>query len=209
MFSNPNLSYKQEQILYFIKQCMLDKGYPPSIREICDAVGLKSPSTVHSHLSKLEYLGYIRKDPTKPRAIEVLDGCKRASDDNIIGLPLVDQVSIEQSMLSENNIKEHIPLPSNLIKGRNNFIFQIKGDSMVNAGMLDGDFIIVDRKNTISDGEIVLALLYKEYPTVKRFFRDGDKIRFQPENDFMEPIVLDRSQVDIIGIATGVFRVVK
>lgn len=209
MFSNPNLSYKQEQILYFIKQCMLDKGYPPSIREICDAVGLKSPSTVHSHLSKLEYLGYIRKDPTKPRAIEVLDGCKRASDDNIIGLPLVDQVSIEQSMLSENNIKEHIPLPSNLIKGRNNFIFQIKGDSMVNAGMLDGDFIIVDRKNTISDGEIVLALLYKEYPTVKRFFKDGDKIRLQAENDFMEPIVLDNSQVDIIGIATGVFRIVK
>nr|WP_302695736.1 transcriptional repressor LexA [uncultured Romboutsia sp.] len=209
MFSNPNLSYKQEQILYFIKQCMLDKGYPPSIREICDAVGLKSPSTVHSHLSKLEYLGYIRKDPTKPRAIEVLDGCKRASDDNIIGLPLVDQVSIEQSMLSENNIKEHIPLPSNLIKGRNNFIFQIKGDSMVNAGMLDGDFIIVDRKNTISDGEIVLALLYKEYPTVKRFFKDGDKIRLQAENDFMDPIVLDNSQVDIIGIATGVFRIVK
>ena len=209
MFSNPNLSYKQEQILYFIKQCMLDKGYPPSIREICGAVGLKSPSTVHSHLSKLEYLGYIRKDPTKPRAIEVLDGCKRASDDNIIGLPLVDQVSIEQSMLSENNIKEHIPLPSNLIKGRNNFIFQIKGDSMVNAGMLDGDFIIVDRKNTISDGEIVLALLYKEYPTVKRFFKDGDKIRLQAENDFMDPIVLDNSQVDIIGIATGVFRIVK
>ena len=209
MFSNPNLSYKQEQILYFIKQCMLDKGYPPSIREICDAVGLKSPSTVHSHLSKLEYLGYIRKDPTKPRAIEVLDGCKRASDDNIIGLPLVDQVSIEQSMLSENNIKEHIPLPSNLIKGRNNFIFQIKGDSMVNAGMLDGDFIIVDRKNTISDGEIVLALLYKEYPTVKRFFKDGDKIRLQAENDFMDPIVLDNSQVDIIVIATGVFRIVK
>ena len=209
MFSNPNLSYKQEQILYFIKQCMLDKGYPPSIREICDAVGLKSPSTVHSHLSKLEYLGYIRKDPTKPRAIEVLDGCKRASDDNIIGLPLVDQVSIEQSMLSENNIKEHIPLPSNLIKDRNNFIFQIKGDSMVNAGMLDGDFIIVDRKNTISDGEIVLALLYKEYPTVKRFFKDGDKIRLQAENDFMDPIVLDNSQVDIIGIATGVFRIVK
>lgn len=209
MFKNPELSYKQEQILYFIKQCMLDKGYPPSIREICDAVGLKSPSTVHSHLSKLEYLGYIRKDPTKPRAIEVLDGCKRASDDNIIGLPLVDQVSIEQSMLSENNIKEHIPLPSNLIKGRNNFIFQIKGDSMVNAGMLDGDFIIVDRKNTISDGEIVLALLYKEYPTVKRFFKDGDKIRLQAENDFMDPIVLDNSQVDIIGIATGVFRIVK
>ncbi len=209
MLTNPDLSYKQEQILYFIKQCMLDKGYPPSIREICDAVGLKSPSTVHSHLSKLEYLGYIRKDPTKPRAIEVLDGCKRASDDNIIGLPLVDQVSIEQSMLSENNIKEHIPLPSNLIKGRNNFIFQIKGDSMVNAGMLDGDFIIVDRKNTISDGEIVLALLYKEYPTVKRFFKDGDKIRLQAENDFMDPIVLDNSQVDIIGIATGVFRIVK
>ena len=204
MFSNPNLSYKQEQILYFIKQCMLDKGYPPSIREICDAVGLKSPSTVHSHLSKLEYLGYIRKDPTKPRAIEVLDGCKRASDDNIIGLPLVDQVSIEQSMLSENNIKEHIPLPSNLIKGRNNFIFQIKGDSMVNAGMLDGDFIIVDRKNTISDGEIVLALLYKEYPTVKRFFKDGDKIRLQAENDFMDPIIV--KNVTILGKVIAVMR---
>ena len=209
MFKNPELSYKQEQILYFIKQCMLDKGYPPSIREICGAVGLKSPSTVHSHLSKLEYLGYIRKDPTKPRALEVLDGCKRASDDNIIGLPLVDQVSIEQSMLSENNIKEHIPLPSNLIKGRNNFIFQIKGDSMVNAGMLNGDYLIVDKKNVAFNGEIVLALLYKKYPTVKRFFKEGDKIKLQPENDFMEPIILDSSQVDIIGIATGVFRTMK
>lgn len=209
MFKNPELSYKQEQILYFIKQSMVDNGYPPSIREICDAVGLKSPSTVHSHLIKLEHLGYIRKDPTKPRAIEVLDGCKRSTDDRVIALPLVNEISVNQSMLSEDNIKEHIPLPINLVKGNNNFIFKIKGDSMVNAGMLDGDFIIVDRKNTISDGEIVLALLYKEYPTVKRFFRDGDKIRFQPENDFMEPIVLDRSQVDIIGIATGVFRVIK
>lgn len=209
MFKNPELSYKQEQILYFIKQSMVDNGYPPSIREICDAVGLKSPSTVHSHLIKLEHLGYIRKDPTKPRAIEVLDGCKRSTDDRVIALPLINEISVNQSMLSEDNIKEHIPLPINLVKGNNNFIFKIKGDSMVNAGMLDGDFIIVDRKNTISDGEIVLALLYKEYPTVKRFFRDGDKIRFQPENDFTEPIVLDRSQVDIIGIATGVFRVVK
>lgn len=209
MFKNPELSYKQEQILYFIKQSMVDNGYPPSIREICDAVGLKSPSTVHSHLIKLEHLGYIRKDPTKPRAIEVLDGCKRSTDDRVIALPLVNEISVNQSMLSEDNIKEHIPLPINLVKGNNNFIFKIKGDSMVNAGMLDGDFIIVDRKNTISDGEIVLALLYKEYPTVKRFFKEGDKIKLQPENDFMEPIILDSSQVDIIGIATGVFRVMK
>ncbi len=209
MFKNPELSYKQEQILYFIKQSMVDNGYPPSIREICDAVGLKSPSTVHSHLSKLEHLGYIRKDPTKPRAIEVLDGCKRSTDDRVIALPLVNEISVNQSMLSEDNIKEHIPLPINLVKGNNNFIFKIKGDSMVNAGMLDGDFIIVDRKNTISDGEIVLALLYKEYPTVKRFFKEGDKIKLQPENDFMEPIILDSSQVDIIGIATGVFRTMK
>lgn len=209
MFKNPELSYKQEQILYFIKQSMVDNGYPPSIREICDAVGLKSPSTVHSHLIKLEHLGYIRKDPTKPRAIEVLDGCKRSTDDRVIALPLVNEISVNQSMLSEDNIKEHIPLPINLVKGNNNFIFKIKGDSMVNAGMLDGDFIIVDKKNTISDGEIVLALLYKEYPTVKRFFKEGDKIKLQPENDFMEPIILDSSQVDIIGIATGVFRTMK
>lgn len=209
MLANSELSYKQEQILYFIKQWILDKGYSPSVREICSAVGLKSTSTVHSHLSRLEHLGYIRKNPTKPRAIEILDGCKRSSDDKIIALPLINKLSIDQSMFSESNIKDHVPLPANLIKGSNNFIFEVNGDSMINAGMLNGDYLIVDKKNTVSNGEIIVALLYKEYPTVKRFFKDGDKIRLQPENDFMESIILDSSQVDIIGVATGVFRVMK
>ena len=205
-----DLSPKQVLILEFIKEQIAIKGYPPSVRETCDAVGLKSTSTVHSHLNKLEKYGYIRRDPTKPRAIEVLDGSKMTFNQQILSLPLVGQVTAGQPILAKENIEEYIPFPSNFIKGNDNFVLKIKGDSMINAGILNGDYVIVDRKNTSSNGEIVVALIHKEYATVKRFFNeDNDMIRLQPENDFLDPIMLSHKDVEVIGIVTGVFRVLK
>ena len=205
-----DLSPKQILILEFIKEQIELKGYPPSVRETCKAVGLKSTSTVHSHLNKLEKYGYIRRDATKPRAIEVLDRSKTALNHEILSLPLVGQVTAGQPILAEENIEEYIPLPANFIKGNNNFVLKVKGDSMINAGILNGDYVIVDRKNCSCNGEIVVALIHKEYATVKRFFNeDNDMIRLQPENDFMDPIMLNHNDVEVIGIVTGVFRVIE
>lgn len=205
-----DLSPKQILILEFIKEQIELKGYPPSVRETCKAVGLKSTSTVHSHLNKLEKYGYIRRDATKPRAIEVLDRSKTALNHEILSLPLVGQVTAGQPILAEENIEEYIPLPANFIKGNNNFILKVKGDSMINSGILNGDYVIVDRKNCSCNGEIVVALIHKEYATVKRFFsEDNGMIRLQPENDFMSPIILNHKDVEVIGIVTGVFRVIK
>ncbi|MCR8744130.1 transcriptional repressor LexA [Romboutsia lituseburensis] len=206
-----DLSSKQILILEFIKEQIALKGYPPSVRETCLAVGLKSTSTVHSHLNKLEKLGYIRRDPTKPRAIEVLDQNKYQPDyghiPEILQLPLVGQITAGAPILAKQNIEEYISLPANLVKGTNNFVLKVKGDSMVNAGILNGDYVIVDKKHSASNSEIVAALIHKEYATVKRFEKDGDVITLKPENDFMEPIVLTSKDVEIIGIVTGVFRV--
>lgn len=208
-----DLSSKQIMILEFIKEQNMLKGYPPSVREICTAVGLKSTSTVHSHLNKLEKQGYIRRDPTKPRAIEVLGGDRfdQASGLNqeILNLPLVGQITAGEPILAEQNIEEYIPLPSTLVKGKDNFVLKVKGESMMNAGILDGDYVVVDKTSTATNSQIVVALVNKDSATVKRFFREDDHIRLQPENDFMEPIILENSQVDIIGIVTGVFRVIK
>lgn len=204
-----DLNTKQKMILEFIKEQIALKGYPPSVREICDAVGLKSTSTVHSHLNKLEKHGYIRKDATKPRAIEVLDGNKITFNKEILNLPLVGQVTAGQPILAEENIEEYIPFPANFIKGNDNFVLKVKGDSMINAGILNGDYVIVNRKNTSSNGEIIVALIHKEYATVKRFFNEDNMIRLQPENNFMDPIILNHKDVEIIGIVTGVFRVIN
>ena len=209
-----DLGNKQAQILEFIKEQISIKNYPPAVREICEGVGLKSSSTVHSHLNILEKKGYIRRDPTKPRAIEVLDSNKLeiqnlSFNQEIINLPVVGQVTAGIPILAKENIEEYIPLPSSLIKGEDNFILKIKGDSMIKAGLLDGDNVIVNKKSFASNGQIVVVLIHNEYATVKRFFIESDYIRLQPENDFMDPIVLDNSQVDIIGIETGVFRIVK
>ena len=193
-----DLSPKQILILEFIKEQIALKGYPPSVRETCEAVGLKSTSTVHSHLNKLEKYGYIRRDATKPRAIEVLDGNKTTFNHEVLNLPLVGQVTAGQPILAEENVEEYIPFPANFIKGNDNFVLKIKGDSMMNAGILNGDY------------EIVVALIHKEYATVKRFFsEDNNMIRLQPENDFMDPIMLNCKDVEVIGIVTGVFRVIK
>lgn len=211
--SSNELSNKQLMILEFIKEQLLAKGYPPSVREICQAVGLKSTSTVHSHLNKLEKLGYIRRDPTKPRAIEILDGGNVFASNNntvmqeMINLPLVGQVTAGEPILAQQNIQEYIPLPAQLIKGTDNFLLKVKGESMINAGILDNDYVVVDKGATASNSQIVVALVNKESATVKRFFKEGNKVRLQPENDFMDPIILNERDVEIVGTVTGVFRV--
>ena len=205
-----DLHEKQVLVLEFIKEQLAAKGYPPSVREICSAVDIKSTSTVHGYLNKLESKGYIRRDPTKPRAIEVLG---LSSDSNVSGLnqeivniPLVGHITAGQPILAVENIDEYVPLPVNLVKGSDNFILRVKGESMINAGILNDDYIVVDRKNTASNSQIVVALINGESSTVKRFFKEGNLVRLQPENEFMEPLILDERYVDIIGVVTGVFR---
>lgn len=207
-----DLSSKQVAILEFIKEQIALKGYPPSVREMCVAVGLKSTSTVHSHMNKLEKLGYIRRDPTKPRAIEVLDSNKLGSENGlnqeILHLPLVGQVTAGTPILARQNIEEYIPLPANLVKGTDNFVLKVKGDSMINAGILNGDYVVVDKKSTASNSQIVVALIHNEYATVKRFFKEDNIIKLKPENDFMDPMILNSKDVELVGIVTGVFRVI-
>lgn len=208
--SSNQITNKQLIILEFIKDQLLTKGYPPSVREICQAVGLKSTSTVHAHLNKLEKLGYIRRDPTKPRAIEILDSNifgNNITEKEIINLPLVGQVTAGEPILAEQNIQEYIPLPAQLVKGTDNFLLKVKGESMINAGILDRDYVVVDKSSTASNSQIVVALVNGEAATVKRFFKEGNKVRLQPENEFMDPIILDERDVEIVGIVTGVFRV--
>lgn len=206
-----DLSSKQILILEFIKEQIALKGYPPSVRETCLAVGLKSTSTVHSHLNKLERCGYIKRDATKPRAIEVLDQNKYEvnyeSQPEILPIPLVGQVTAGIPILAKQNIEEYISLPANLVKGSDNFILKIKGDSMINAGIFNNDFVVVDKQYRADNNQIVVALVHNEYATVKRFEQDGDIVKLKPENDFMDPIVLNSKHVEIIGIVTGVFRV--
>ncbi len=214
--SSSELSNKQLMILEFIKEQLLAKGYPPSVREICQAVGLKSTSTVHSHLNKLEKLGYIRRDPTKPRAIEILDGGNVFANNNntvmqeMINLPLVGQVTAGEPILAQQNIQEYIPLPAQLIKGTDTFLLKVKGESMINAGILDNDYVVVDKGATASNSQIVVALVNKESATVKRFFKEEDHIRLQPENDTMEPIIVPQdSPFSIVGRVIGLYRAFK
>ncbi|WP_312288091.1 transcriptional repressor LexA [Terrisporobacter sp.] len=207
------LSKKQKMIFEFIKREQLIKGYPPSVREICDGVGLRSTSTVHSHLNVLEELGYIRRDPTKPRAIEILNsnslGNFTGMNQEIISIPVVGQITAGEPILAEQNIEEYIPLPSNLIQGQDNFILKVKGESMIKAGILDKDLVIVDRTSHAENSQIVVALINGEYATVKRFFKEKRLVRLQPENEFMDPIILNERNVKIIGIVKGVFRTFK
>ena len=208
-----DLTNKQIMILEFIKDQLTQKGYPPSVREICAAVDLRSTSTVHSHLNKLEKLGYIRRDATKPRAIEVLDSNKgegiNGLNQEVLHLPVIGQITAGEPIFAEQNIEEYIPLPANLVIGKENFILKVKGESMINSGILDGDYVIVDKASTASNSQIVVALVGQDSATVKRFFREENHIRLQPENEFMEQIILDPSEVNIIGHVKGVFRVIK
>lgn len=208
-----DLTEKQKMIFEFIKREQLIKGYPPSVREICDAVGLKSTSSGQFHLNRLETLGYIKRDPTKPRAIEILNsnslGDFTGMNQEIISIPVVGQITAGEPILAEQNIEEYISLPSNLIQGQDNFILKVKGSSMIKAGILDKDLVIVDRTSYAENSQIVVALINGEYATVKRFFKEKRLVRLQPENEFMDPIILDERNVEIIGIVKGVFRTFK
>lgn len=207
-----DLTNKQAMIFQFIKEQQLAKGYPPSVREICCAVGLKSTSTVHSHLNKLEKLGYIRRDPSKPRAIEILNNNSidyvTGINQEIVHIPVVGQITAGEPILADQNIEEYISLPSNLVQGRENFILKVKGESMIEAGILDKDYVIVDKNSHASNSQIVVALINGEYATVKRFFKEDKLVRLQPENQFMDSIILDEQNIEIIGIVKGVFRTI-
>jgi len=197
------LAGKPREILNYIKDCVRSKGYPPSVREIGEAVGLSSSSTVHGHLARLEERGYIRRDPTKPRAIEVLEPDLDRTAQGVVNLPLVGRVAAGTPILAVENIDDIIPFPSDLVGEGELFLLHVQGNSMIEAGIFEGDYVIVRRQPAAADGEIVVALLEDE-ATVKRFYRERDHIRLQPENSLMDPI---RCQdVTILGKVVGLYR---
>lgn len=200
----PDLSHRQTDILEFIKRVIRQKGYPPSVREIGDAVGLMSSSTVHGHLQTLEEKGYIRRDATKPRAIEVLDSSSDVSEKKTVSVPIVGRVTAGQPILAQENIEDSFPIPADLVNSDTVFMLKVKGESMIEAGIMDGDLILVRQQNTARNGEIVVALIGDE-ATVKRFFREKTLIRLQPENSTMEPIY--SQDVSVLGKVIGVFRI--
>lgn len=200
------LSSKQQEILNFIKEQILERGYPPAVREICDAVHLKSTSSVHSHLETLERNGYIRRDPTKPRAIEICDDNFHMLRTEVTSLPVVGRVAAGEPILAEQNIESYFPVPAEYIPRGDSFVLKVHGSSMINAGILDGDLIFVNSCPTASNGEIVVALV-EDSATVKRFYREDGHIRLQPENDAMEPILVPDCQ--ILGKVFGVYRIMK
>ena len=197
-----NLTKRQQEIFEFVKSYAGDHGYPPTVRDIGKAIGLTSSSTVHAHLANLEKLGVLRRDPTKPRAIEVLvDKAKAAVAPD--GLPVVGQVAAGQPVLAEENIEEYVPVPEIAGGDEGEFVLKVKGDSMVNAGIFEGDYVVVKRQETAADGEIVVALVGEE-ATVKRFFREAEHVRLQPENDSLAPIL--SREVKVLGRVVGVCR---
>lgn len=197
------ISTKQREILGYIKDSILKKGYPPAVREICEAVHLKSTSSVHSHLETLEKNGYIRRDPTKPRAIEICDESFQTMRTDMVSIPLLGEVAAGTPILAEQNIKQYFPIPAEFVPSGESFCLQVKGDSMINAGIFDGDQIFVNSCPDASNGDIVVALI-DDSATVKRFYQEKDHIRLQPENDTMEPILT--KECKILGKVFGVFR---
>lgn len=200
------ISKRQEEILNFIKSEVQLKGYPPSVREIGAAVGLASSSTVHGHLARLENKGFIRRDPTKPRAIEILN---QESDDflkpGVLNVPLIGKVTAGLPITAIENIEEYFPLPETFGTSEDQlFMLEIVGESMIEAGILDGDYVVVKQKNTADNGEIVVAMTEEDEATVKRFFKEKNYFRLQPENSSMEPIIVDN--VSILGKVVGVYR---
>jgi repressor LexA len=197
-----NLTKRQQEIFDFIKRYGSEHGYPPTVRDIGKAIGLTSSSTVHAHLANLEKVGLLRRDPSKPRALEVLvDKAKEVVAPS--GLPVVGQVAAGQPVLAEENIEEYVPVPGIAGGADGEFLLEVRGDSMIDAGILEGDHVVVRRQDTAADGEIVVALVGEE-ATVKRFFRENDHVRLQPENAAMEPI---RSRdVQVLGRVVGLCR---
>lgn len=204
--SNGKISKKQEEILEYIKYQILERGFPPAVREICEAVNLKSTSSVHSHLETLERNGYIRRDPTKPRAIEILDENFNLSRREMVQVPIVGRVAAGEPLLAEQNITDYFPIPIEFMPNKHTYMLQVSGESMINAGILDGDYVLVQQEMTASNGDMVVALV-DDGATVKRFYKEEGIYRLQPENDTMSPIIVDH--VEILGKVIGVFRFMK
>ena len=200
------ISAKQQEILEYIKSQILERGFPPAVRDICEAVHLKSTSSVHSHLETLEKNGYIRRDPTKPRAIEILDDSFNFTRREMVNVPIVGRVASGEPLLSEQNIEEYFPIPMDFMPNKQTFMLKVKGESMINAGILDGDYVLVEERKTAHNGEMIVALV-DDGATVKRFYKEEGIIRLQPENDTMEPIIVP--DCTILGKVIGVFRFMK
>jgi repressor LexA len=204
------LTGRQQEIWDFLVEYVDGHGYPPTVREIGDAVGLASPSTVHAHLANLERAGYLKRDPTKPRALELRREVKSepTRDVEVRQLPLLGQIAAGGPLLAEQNVEDYLAVPEPLSRGGEEFLLRVKGDSMIQAGILDGDIVVVRRQQTAQNGEIVAALAgddeSADEATVKRFFRESGRVRLQPENDALEPIYA--SHVQILGKVVGVFR---
>ncbi|OEG00167.1 repressor LexA [Vulcanibacillus modesticaldus] len=198
------LSSRQKAILDFIKKNVREKGYPPSVREIGEAVGLASSSTVHGHLSRLEKKGLIRRDPTKPRAIEILDDSLQDQNNDLVKVPLIGKVTAGEPITAVENIEDYFPLPSHMVNQDEVYMLNVQGDSMIEAGILDGDYVIVRKQPVANNGEIVVAMTEDGEVTVKRFYKESNYFRLQPENSSMEPIILNK--VTILGKVIGVFR---
>lgn len=197
------ISSKQREILEYIKQEILNKGYPPAVREICEAVHLKSTSSVHSHLETLEKNGYIRRDPTKPRAIEIIDDNFNLTRREVVNVPIIGQVAAGQPLLAVENIENYFPIPTEFMPNAETFMLKVKGDSMINAGIFNGDKILVQKQSDAQNGDIVVALV-DDSATVKTFYKEDGHFRLQPENDTMDPIIVNECL--ILGKVFGIMR---
>ena len=198
------ISPKQTEILEYIKSEIINRGFPPAVREICEAVNLKSTSSVHSHLETLERNGYIRRDPTKPRAIEIVDDNFNLTRRELVNVPVVGRVAAGEPILAVENVENYFPIPAEFMPNSQTFMLNVKGESMINAGILDGDQILVQQQSTAENGDIVVALI-DDSATVKTFYKEDGYYRLQPENDTMEPII-EKDDLKILGKVIGVFR---
>ncbi|MBR2122445.1 MAG: transcriptional repressor LexA [Lachnospiraceae bacterium] len=204
--SERRITEKQKEILEYIKEIILSRGYPPTVREICEKVSLKSTSSVHSHLETLEKNGFIRRDPTKPRAIEIVDDSFQMVRTEMVSIPVIGNVAAGMPILAEQNIDSYYPVPAENVPKGVSFALKVRGDSMIGAGIMNGDLIFVNECRTAENGDIVVALV-DDSATVKRFYKEKDHIRLQPENDAMEPIIV--RDCTILGKVFGVFRFMR
>ena len=197
------ISKKQQEILDYIKSEILNKGYPPAVREICEAVDLRSTSSVHAHLETLEKNGYIRRDPTKPRAIEIIDDSFNLTRRELVNVPIIGSVAAGQPLLAVESVESYFPIPSEYMPNEETFMLNVKGDSMINIGIYNGDKVLVQKQSTANNGDVVVALV-EDSATVKTFYKEDGHYRLQPENDYMDPIIVEK--VEILGKVIGLFK---
>ena len=197
------ITAKQQEILDYLKAQIINKGYPPAVREICEAVNLKSTSSVHSHLETLERNGYIKRDPSKPRAIEIIDDGFNGTRRELVNVPIIGTITAGQPILAVENMEGYFPIPSEYMPNEETFMLRVRGESMINAGIYDGDKIVVQKQSTADNGDMVVAMI-DDSVTVKTFYKEDGYYRLQPENDTMDPIIV--SEVSILGKVIGLFR---